>query len=111
MYAREQSVYIVTISSIVDTDGQSVVPDTVTWSLFTVGGDIINARENVSITPSSTMNITLNGDDLAFQEAERKAVPVIRVLAVNAVYDSSLGNDFSHRDEYLFRLSPLRLTE
>ena len=91
--AVEKSTYIVHITFI-DADGTLVVPNSVNWDLKNSSGRIINSRDNVSVTPASTIDIVLSGDDLAIGETGDK----VRYLVGRAVYNSvAYGNNLPLR--------------
>ena len=85
-----------------DEDGNAVAPETLTWSLMNLDGDIINEREEIEITdPESTEYITLTGDDLALD----KSVDTDRVLLVEGTYDSAYGVGLYLRETCRFTIS------
>lgn len=92
--AKERSTYIVTVP-FVDEDGTAVAPTSATWTLSDDRGNIINSRENVAITPASTVQIVLTGADLALSENDNG----VRKLTVEAVYTSSLGSGLTLNEE------------
>ncbi len=56
----------------------------VTWTLKNgPDGAIVNGRENVEVTPSSTIEIVLEPEDTQFEDGKN------RVLFIDGVYDSS----------------------
>jgi hypothetical protein len=105
--AVEKSSYAVTLSGWTDAVGTTVTPDTLTWTLTTAGGSVINSRSAVSATPAASVVILLSGLDLAFQTGEATTADVVRVLTIEGTYTSSLGNGIPLREEYRFLLSPL----
>lgn len=63
--ADEQSVYWITVN-FWDEDDNAVAPDTATWTLSDLKGNLINSREDVAIdTPESSETLELSGNDLA----------------------------------------------
>jgi hypothetical protein len=82
--ATEESTYIVT-AAFTDADDSAVTPTSVTWTLTDTRGNIINTREDVVVTPASTITIVLTGDDLGMDEIGDEAK---RIITVNAVYTS-----------------------
>lgn len=98
--AIEQSTYVV-VASFTDEDGNAVVPNTVTWSLTSPTGTIINSRENVSATPAATVNIVLKGNDLLVADG------LSRLLTITAAYDSSLGTGLPLIESCIFHLENL----
>lgn len=93
-----------------DTDGSAVTPDTVTWTLtnrseFGTAPSIINLRDAVSVTPSTTVNIVLTGLDLAFLTGEKGCETVQRLLLIEYVYDSAtMGNNVPDKIQYEFEI-------
>ena len=82
-----------------DTDGSPVVPTAISWTLTTeprahrIGSEIINSRENVSVTPASSITIVLSGDDLQILDDEIAKRTAKRLLTVQWTYDSALLGD------------------
>lgn len=85
--ATEESTYVVT-ASFYDENDDPVTPTTVTWTLTDEDGVVINSREDVSITPGTSVDIVLSGDDLTCGNAAHAA----RILTVDAMYNSDLGS-------------------
>ena len=87
--AVEKSTYIIRVRFL-DADGTEVVPNSINWDLKNSAGRIINSRDNVSVTPSATIDIVLSGADLAITETGDK----LRFLLGRAVYNSvKYGNN------------------
>ena len=84
--AIEKSTYIVTCT-FTDEAGDSLVPETVAWTLTDGFGTVINDREAVSETPAATVNIVLSGDDLAIISGMTNK----RILTIQATYNSAYG--------------------
>lgn len=98
--AEEESTYIVT-AAFTDEDGNDAVPDTITWTLTDIAGNVINSRAAVSYnSPASSVDIVLSGDDLALQAGETGNV--VRVLTIEATYDSDAGSDLPLKDTATF---------
>jgi len=85
--ANEKSTYVIT-ASFFQEDDTSVVPESITWTLTDDSGTVINDRSQVSVTPASSVNIVLTGDDLAIGGSSKK-----RIVTIEAVYNSSLYGD------------------
>ena len=98
--ANDRSTLVVT-ASFADENGDSVVPDTVTWSLLTPDGNVVNNRDAVVVTPAATIEIVLFGDDLAYSAGAQ------RVLLVEATYTSDAGSGLPLRDEVWFTIRNL----
>lgn len=69
-----------------DEDGAAVTPNTASWTLRKAKtGEIINSREDVSISPLDTsVDIVLSGNDLPSGRLR---------LYIEWTYDSAAGND------------------
>ena len=99
--AIDESTFVVTCA-FTDEDGTAVVPVSITWTLTNNSGTIINARTNVAVAvPASTINIVLSGDDLKYSDGP------IRILTVQAVYDSTLGAALPLKDSVRFAVEDL----
>lgn len=48
--------------------GDVVTPVVLSWTLVNPAGETVNGRNNVTISPNTTMYIALNGDDLPYYE-------------------------------------------
>lgn len=55
-----------------DEDGNEVTPDTATWTLTDRDGNVINSRLDVAITPATTVEISVTGDDLQIVDQTKK---------------------------------------
>jgi hypothetical protein len=85
-----------------DTDGSAVTPNTITWDLTDTSGTPINSRDNVSVSPDTSVTIVLEGDDLKLQDGESNEF-THRVLTVAYNYDSNtLGASVSTLKELTF---------
>jgi len=83
--ANEQSVYWVTVGFL-DEANDDMAPDVATWTLTDLKGNIINAREDVSITtPEIEETIELSGDDLAVDGNDI----VQRIITLEGTYTSN----------------------
>ena len=100
--AVEKSTYIVAVS-FKDEDGETMVPLTANWSLRDTMGAIVNSRDTVSITPATTVNIVLSGNDLSYEENSSHS----RTLTVTGTYNSRFGAGLPFADEYTFEITSL----
>ena len=82
----EESTGVITVS-FTNEAGEAVTPASATWTLTKTSGEVVNSREDVSLTPASTVNIVLQGDDLALPEGASAK----RILTVKATYNSTYG--------------------
>jgi len=104
-HATEKSTYSVTVS-FTDEAGDAVTPNSITWTLTDKDGTVINSRQDVSVTPATSVTITLSGDDLALQSGEVGGV--VRVLTISATYDSDLGSNLPLKSEARFIVDDLK---
>lgn len=102
----EKSTAIIT-ASFEDEDGIAVTPDTLTWTLTDVDGTVINSKEDEELTPATSVDIVLSGDDLAFQSAESGKKRVTRKLLVEGAYTSDAGAGLPIKDEVQFTIRNL----
>ena len=73
--------YFMTVS-FADDDG-AFTPNSITWNWSDQAGNIINTREDVSITPDTIVIIVVGADDLLVSDGYD------RLLTVRYVYDSA----------------------
>lgn len=106
--AVEESTFAIT-SAFVDSAGNAVTPNTLTWSLADRDGTIINSREDVAIgTPAASVTITLSGDDLALPDTNNP----LRVFLIKGDYDDPvLGAGKPIQDEAYFEIENLTIIE
>jgi len=96
--AKDKSTYILTLT-FADADGTAVTPNALTWSLTDGVGQIINSRENVTVTPSEEISIALQGDDLNLDDG------IHRVVTIEGNYNSiTYGNSLPIRDQASFKI-------
>lgn len=73
--------------SFTDVAGTAITPTTITYSLTDGYGNIINSKEDVSVTPDTSVTIVLSNADFNPEEGRT------RIITVEAVYDSvTYGN-------------------
>lgn len=82
----EKSTAIVT-ATFVDEASNPLTPNTLTWTLKDLEGNVINSRSAVSISPATTINIVLSGDDLAVTDGNEE-----RIVLIEGTYNSSYGS-------------------
>jgi hypothetical protein len=98
-----------------DEDDNSVIPNvsTIKWTLtnrptlIDTAPTIINSREQVSISSASTINIVLEGADLAMLTGEEDEKFVWRVLTLEYQYNSTVQNSLDTKAQHLFRVENL----
>lgn len=88
----------------VDESGEPFIPKTIAWTLTDNDGIVINGRDQIPITPASPLYVVLSGDDLSLPSGEDE----IRRLTVEAVYDSTFGNDLPLKESAVFGVRNLR---
>lgn len=99
--AHEKGTYNIS-HSFSDENGDAVVPNTITWSLCKPDGTIVNSRLDVAIgSPASSIDITLQGDDLAILNGKSEEK---RVVVLEWTYNSSLGIDLPGKEAIYFQV-------
>ncbi len=87
-------------ASFTDEDGAAVVPNAgLVWSLTDANGTIVNSREDVTLTPASSVVIKLTGDDLAIADDDLRE----RRLVIAGTYASG-GDTLTIRGIAVFEL-------
>ena len=103
-HAKERSTFVIT-ANFASTTG-AVAPSSAYWSLTDRTGTVINSRSDVTITnPTSSENIVLKGADLAIMANENDEG--VRILTVEAEYDSSLGSNLPLKEQIGFIVDSL----
>jgi len=98
--AKERATFVVTLT-FEDSDGNVVSPQTLAWTLTDHNGNVRNSRSNVSLTPASSVTVTMTGADLALDAAEYIAGK--RWLTITGTWNSSTyGYGLSIRDHVAF---------
>lgn len=88
--ADENSTYIIT-ASFTDEDDNTVVPNTLTWTLVDMDGNVINERQDIVVSSlASSINIVLSGNDLALSGSSKTEE---RIITLEGTYDSSSGSN------------------
>ena len=100
--APEQGTYIVQVTCL-DENNAPVVPNAgLNWTLTDAKGTVVNSRSGVVLTPASTFNIVLSGEDLAMGGSYFKRA---RKLLVQGTYDSTLGSNLPFSAEMTFNIA------
>ena len=84
--ATEGSTYEIVVA-LTDETGAAITPSTLTWSLRDDIGTIVNSRDGVVATCSTSISIVLGADDLVYGENSTK-----RFVTYEGTYSSSLGS-------------------
>lgn len=101
--AKDKSTYIVT-ASFKDEAGDAVVPNSITWTLTDINGNVINSREDVTVTtPAASVDIVLSDNDLDVTSYASSTA----VLLIEAVVNLLAGNDKAVKDEVRFLIEDL----
>jgi hypothetical protein len=102
--ANEQSVYWVTIEFWDEADN-AMAPDVAAWTLSDLMGNLINAREDISITdPGIEETVELSGDDLAVDGNDI----VQRIITLEGTYTSvTYGADKPFKFQIKFPIEPV----
>ena len=99
--ATERGTFVIDLAFF-DENSDPVIPTSASWKLTGQGGEVINGRSAVAITPAETVSIALSGDDLDMLNGSFRAV------TVEALYDSSLGTGLILRAEIRFSIENLQ---
>ncbi len=102
--AVEQSTFVVT-ASFTDENGDTVVPNTLKWSLVDSDGKAVNDRRNVSVTPDSSVDVILSDNDLKIDKDRDK---ILRWIVFEGTYDSDLGSDLPLKEQAEFTVLNLK---
>jgi len=97
-HADEKSTYVVT-AAFTDEDGNAVTPNTLTWALTDSDGTVINDRDDESISPDTSVDIVLSGDDLQIVDSSDDGV---RILTVEGTYNSDAGSGLPLKESCKF---------
>lgn len=99
--AVERSTYVI-IASFTDEEGEAVVPQSgLNWTLTDRKGNVINERDAVTISPSTSVTIVLTGADLDADDGP------VRILTIEGAYDSDLGSGLPLKEQVTFHISNL----
>ena len=85
--------------SFTDENGAAKTPTSVKWTLSSTTGAIINGRSFVTLTPAASISWLLSGADLRIGGHGPE-----RILTIDALYDSTLGNDVPLRAQASFTI-------
>ena len=101
----ERSTYAVELT-FTDEDGASVTPTGVRWSLTTGTGAVVNGRRSVAVAAAAgASTVVLSGADLALSQQDERE---LRILTVEALYDSDSGTGLPCNQEVWFYVTPMR---
>jgi hypothetical protein len=80
---------IALVASFRDENDDLVTPQAITWTLTDGDGNVINSREDQSVSPANTITIVLSGDDLSLASGDDGR----RQVVIHGTYDGDLGAD------------------
>lgn len=96
--AADEGTYVITCT-FTDADGSAVTPNTLTWDLTDSARATINSRTAVSVSPSTSVDIVLSGDDLDYSDG------VERIFSIEGDYDSSTyGSSLPIKEQAKFNI-------
>ena len=99
----EKSVLVLTVNPLDENDAP-VTPSAMTWSLTDLAGTVVNSRSNVSLTPATSVTITLSGNDLQLGSSFFNNV---REVLVEYTYTSSAGSNLAGKHLVRFEIQPV----
>jgi hypothetical protein len=88
----EGSGYVVSIDEFADQDGTGITPNAITWTLSDAHGNIINSREDESITPAASVEIGLVAADTTAGSGDDVSEGYFsRFLLIEYTYDTTIN--------------------
>ena len=103
-HAREEGTYHIT-ATFSDEDDNGIAPTTLTWTLSTRAGTIVNGRNQVSeASPATATTITLQGTDLSIISGETNE----RLFLIEYTYNSDYGTGLPDKEEVTFIIDDLK---
>jgi len=114
--AIEKSTYVITVA-VTDEDDNPVTPSTMTWTLSDADGTTINSRADIVYTVdkgtgsggtlASSMEIVLNGNDLAISDDSNTTER--RILTIEGTYNSDAGTGLPYKSRCTFLVENLEV--
>lgn len=98
--AKEGSTYIIPVT-FKNESGVAQAPQSARWTLMNAKKQVLNNRRHVAITPATTVNIMLFGQDLKVTEAGPYAD---RRVLIESFYNSSYGTGLPCVEEVRFQV-------
>jgi hypothetical protein len=89
------------------TTGAAITPATATWTLTDINGTVINSRQDVSITPGTTMTVYLADADLKIVDDTKELE--LRLLSFEGTYNNGVTTT-GVREEFMFEVENLQVT-
>lgn len=100
--AIEKGTFVIAVAFTDETDA-AVTPNAgLTWKLTDGAGAVINGRSAVSLTPDTSVDIVLSGDDLALGNNGN-----LRIVTVQGTYNGDAGNNLPIKDQVAFYIADL----
>lgn len=91
-----------------DRNENPVVPNWIKWTLSDTAGGVINGRKAVDFPQlAQSAEIKLAGDDLQILSGETGRSYVVRILTIEAEYNSDLGLNLPLNGQYEFMVKNL----
>jgi hypothetical protein len=104
LVAIEEGTYVLNIA-FKDEDGAAISPNSATWTLTDLNGNVINNKLEQIIAPiAAVKDVVLTGDDLALSTSYYGNE---RMFLVEYIYDSTLGNDLPAKTQAIFDIENL----
>jgi hypothetical protein len=101
-HANEYGTFGIEVS-FVDINDTPLVPTSATWTLTDLNGTVVNNRNDIVFNPlASVMTIVLSGNDLATIGRQHD-----RLVFVDAIVNSSLGNGLRVTNNVRFTIDPI----
>ena len=100
--AVEKSTIVIT-ASFHDEAGSPMIPSSISWKLTDRGGNVINSRNDVVVSPAASIDIVLSGDDLSLERDKKTD----RILTVYGTYNSTYGIGLPFADSAIFPIEAL----
>ena len=102
------------VCAFTDENGAAVVPvaDSIIWSLTDSMGNAINSRTDITgIVSATSVTIILSGLDTIYLGSGRSGDQEKRILTVECLYNSDLGNNLPLKNDGYFMVQNLIAVE
>jgi hypothetical protein len=90
-----------------DENSATMAPNSVFWTLTDQQGTIINSRTNIGITPQESVDIVLQGNDLAVPAGKEWFDEIKLFCTITGNYNSDLGSNLPLKDVIEFEMLTL----
>lgn len=95
--AVENSTFVIRVT-FYDENDEEMIPTDIKWTLTNERQQVVNDREDQVVTPDSTIDIVLTGDDLDISAGVGNS----RTLTLEATYTSSYGIGLKFKEAIYF---------